>query len=92
MIGVCGVAAGLVIDRDGVECDEDSMHKDGENGRKDMEHVHDAFDEQNEQGENADDNVVVGYTVFQSAGIIQYMAKRRKSYNCDQTLGVVYGL
>ncbi len=63
MIGICSIAAGLVVDRDRVESDEEGVDKDGKDGWKDVQHVHDGFDQHDEHGEDGNNDVVICYTV-----------------------------
>lgn len=63
MFRVGSIAAGLIVDGDGIQNDEDSVDEDGEDRRKDMQHVHDRFDQHDEHGEDGNDDIVVGNTI-----------------------------
>ncbi len=60
LFGVRHVGAGLVADADGVEGEQDGVHDDGEKRMEDMGDVHDAFDQEKEEGEHGDDDVELG--------------------------------
>lgn len=60
MLGVAHVGAGLAVDADGVEGDEEGVHEEGNEGQEDVGDVHGCFDQQDEHGQHGDDDVVVG--------------------------------
>ncbi len=56
---VAHVGAGLAVDADGIEGEEEGMHEQGDEGQEDVRDVHCGLDDQDEHGEDGDDDVVV---------------------------------
>jgi len=59
VFGVAHVGAGLAVDADGVEGDEEGVHEEGNEGQEDVRDVHGCFDQQDEHRKHGDDDVVV---------------------------------
>ena len=57
--GVGHVGGGLGVDADCVEGDEDGVDKGGDQGVEDGADEHYSFDEEEEEGEDGDDDVIV---------------------------------
>ena len=87
MGGIAHVGPGLVVDADGPEGDEAGVDEEGEERMEDGADEHDAFAEEEEDGEDGDDDVEVCSTIYisrQSILIVRWENLKKRTIDSKE--------